>query len=55
MLFPVVCNSCGGAGHIASDCKQRRPGESFGNQVDYTRGVLMETRKPDPGISSATR
>jgi splicing factor 1 len=22
----IVCSSCGGAGHIARDCRQKRPG-----------------------------
>lgn len=22
----IVCSSCGGAGHIAKDCRQKRPG-----------------------------
>jgi len=28
----VTCSACGGAGHIATDCKSRRPGASFNNQ-----------------------
>ncbi len=26
----VVCTACGGVGHIAKDCAQRRPGTGFG-------------------------
>ncbi|BFZ18030.1 hypothetical protein BsWGS_21069 [Bradybaena similaris] len=25
----IVCTVCGGAGHIAQDCKQKRPGDTF--------------------------
>ncbi|CAG5122715.1 unnamed protein product, partial [Candidula unifasciata] len=25
----IVCTICGGAGHIAQDCKQKRPGDTF--------------------------
>ncbi|CAG5131364.1 unnamed protein product, partial [Candidula unifasciata] len=25
----IICTICGGAGHIAQDCKQKRPGDSF--------------------------
>ncbi len=25
----IVCTSCGGAGHIAKDCAQRRPGADW--------------------------
>ncbi|BFZ03766.1 hypothetical protein BsWGS_06805 [Bradybaena similaris] len=28
----IVCTICGGAGHIAQDCKQKRPGDSFRTQ-----------------------
>lgn len=31
----VVCSACGGAGHIAKDCVQRRPGAQFS---DYSGG-----------------
>lgn len=27
----VICSSCGGAGHIAKDCRERRPGMGFGS------------------------
>jgi len=27
----VICSSCGGAGHISKDCRERRPGSSFGS------------------------
>ena len=26
MTNNIVCSSCGGAGHIARDCRQKRPG-----------------------------
>ncbi|XP_075210955.1 splicing factor 1 isoform X2 [Lycorma delicatula] len=33
----IVCSSCGGAGHIAKDCRQKRPGTVLPNRQDKAK------------------
>ena len=32
----ILCTICGGTGHIAQDCKQKRPGDTFRNMQNQT-------------------
>ena len=55
----IICAQCGGAGHVASDCKERRPGESLrgmhggstsaagDGSSDSGQGVPQERQKMD--------
>ena len=45
MTNNIVCSSCGGAGHIAKDCTQRRPGMGFGQQQEPKNKMDDEVRR----------
>lgn len=46
----ILCHMCGGAGHIARDCKQKRPGErllEMANQQQQQAGVPAQKTQLD--------
>ncbi len=43
----VVCTACGGVGHIAKDCGQRRPGTGFGGGGDGEREEEQKNKMDD--------
>jgi splicing factor 1 len=58
----IVCTACGGAGHIARDCKNPRPGFQYdggaGMDDEYSAlmaelGVTPEPGTYDPGMAAA--
>ncbi|KAL0275018.1 UNVERIFIED_CONTAM: hypothetical protein PYX00_003009 [Menopon gallinae] len=38
----IVCSSCGGSGHIARDCRSKRPGASVPNTASESRKIDQE-------------
>lgn len=45
MTNSIVCSSCGAAGHIARDCRQKRPGQ--GGPPQTPMGAPTERAKID--------
>ncbi|KAI8421340.1 hypothetical protein MSG28_008355, partial [Choristoneura fumiferana] len=57
----VVCSACGGAGHIAKDCRARRPGHAPQHPADKAKideeymSLMAELGEAPPGAAGAGR
>lgn len=47
MTNSITCTACGGVGHIAKDCAQKRPGTAYGAHADGKNKMDDEVSKSE--------